>query len=348
MSTLIVGDHYIPASAYVEALRAHAPDAPTPETFELKGSKEDQHSLQLAMELNGVNSLDHDAELVAAMRRSEFVMLHFAPMPSEVFESGSNVRAVFVARAGTENIDVAAASANGTAVINVAGRNATGVAELSLGLMLSEGRNITRADHSVKTGGWRTDFDGPGREVGGRTVGLVGLGHVGTALAHRLAGFECRILVYDPFIDHTVIESLGAEQVELATVFRESDYISVQARLTQDTYRFIDATLIDTMKPGAYLINVGRSGLVDYDALLDALQTRRIAGAGLDVHEDNPLPEDSPWRDLDNITITTHFGGDTVETNERSARLVAEALHEVLETGVHPNAVNAGAIGWAP
>jgi D-3-phosphoglycerate dehydrogenase len=176
---------------------------------------------------------------------------------------------------------------------------------------------------------------------------MVGFGHVGKVFAQRVAGFGCRLLAYDPYTPDAALAASGVERaVDLNHVFVDGDFVLVQARLTPETSRFIGEAQFRLMKPTAYLVNVSRSRLVDYDALYAALASGRIAGAGLDVFDDEPLPPDSPWRTLDNVTITTHFGGDTEDTNTTSARLVADAVLELARTGRVSHAVNATALGW--
>ncbi len=346
MRVLVIGDHFIAGSAHVEALmRAGVPRASI-ETVDWSGTKDSQHATQQQMERHGPGAVPVPAELLAAVRDAEVMTLHFAPVPAELLRAAPSLRAVVVARTGLENVDVEAATAAGVAVVPIHGRNAPAVAELAIGLMLGEARDIARADASVKQGGWRKDFGGPGREIGGSTVGMVGFGHVGQALARLLRGFDVRLLVHDPFVSSDRLSDHDARQVDLDTVFRESDFIHVQARLSKQTERFIGAEHLALMKPTAYLVNTARSRLIDYDALYLALAEHRIAGAGLDVFDDEPLPPDSPWRTLDNVTITTHFGGDTTATNARSARLVAEAVAELGRTDRIITAVNARALGW--
>ncbi|SDS87214.1 2-hydroxyacid dehydrogenase [Actinopolymorpha singaporensis] len=347
MRTLVIGDHYIPASAYVEALAGAGLDPAGVRTVDWSGGKADQHAAQQRMEKEGPGVVPVPAEIVAAVGDAQALALHFAPVPAAVLDAGPDLRAVVVARAGLENVDIEAATARGIAVVPIAGRNASGVAELAIGLMISEGRSVARADASVKAGGWRKDFGGPGTEIGGSTVGLVGFGHVGRELARRLRGFGVRLLVADPYVDDDVLAAHDATRVDLDTVFAESDFVHVLARLTPETERFVGAAQFALMKPTAYFVNTSRARLVDHDALYDALAEGRIAGAGLDVYDSEPLPPDSPWRSLDNVTLTTHFGGETHTTNTRSARLVAEAIAELHRTGQVASAVNASALGWA-
>jgi hypothetical protein len=169
--------------------------------------------------------------MVGAVGEAEVLAVHFAPVPREVLRAAPQLRAVCVARVGLENVDVAAATARGVAVVPVFGRNATAVAELAVGLMLAEARDITRADASVKAGEWRKDFGGPGREIGGSTVGLIGLGHVGRAFAERMRGFGARLIAYAPYEPDDVLARYGIVRAgDLDTVFRESDVVQLFAR----------------------------------------------------------------------------------------------------------------------
>jgi D-3-phosphoglycerate dehydrogenase / 2-oxoglutarate reductase len=265
-----------------------------------------------------------------------------------VLRAARGLAAVVVARARVENVNVAEASRRGVAVVNVVGRNAAAVAEQTLALLFAEVRDVARADAEIKDGGWPKRFSGAVWELAGRTVGVVGFGHVGRQLARRLAGFGVRLLVFDPYVDSDTIDAFGGRKVaDLDQVFREADVVTLHARLTDETRRFIGREQFDLMQPTAYFVNTARSRMVDYDALFDALKERRIAGAGLDVHEDEPLPPDSRWRGLDNVTLSAHVAGSTVEAWDNSVRLVAEAVRELAETGRAVTTVNADALGNA-
>jgi len=345
MEVLAVGDQFIPASAYVAALTGGV-DVRV-RTVDWAGSKAEQHAAQQRMEVAGPGAVPVPAELADAVVGAAVLCLHFAPVAAGLLRSAAALRLVAVARNGLENVDVATATARGVGVVPVYGRNASAVAELQLGLMLAEARNIARADASVKAGGWRKEFPGSRIEIAGRTVGMVGFGHVGRHFAAKLSGFACRLLSYDPYAPDELLDSCGVERASsLDAVFAESDFVVVQARHSPETDRFIGPAQFALMKPDAYFVNVARSRVVDTDALYEALAAGRIAGAGLDVFDHEPLGPDSPWRGLDNVTLTTHFGGDTVDTNRTSAALVADAVTEFLRTGRCMTAVNARALGW--
>jgi D-3-phosphoglycerate dehydrogenase len=345
---LAIGDRFIPATAYAAAIAGQlSGDAVRVRTVDWAGSKADQHTAQQRMEASGPGALPTPAELAAAVPGAAVLCLHFAPIGAGLLRASPALRLVAVARTGLENVDVRTATARGVGVVPVYGRNASAVAELQLGLMLAEARNIARADASVKAGGWRKEFPGERIEISGRTVGMVGFGHVGRHFAAKLSGFACRLLSYDPYAIDAMLAESGVERAAtLDEVFAESDFVVVQARHTIETERFIGRKQFALMKPGAYFVNVARSRVVDTDALYEVLAEGRIAGAGLDVFDTEPLAPHSPWRTLDNATFTTHFGGDTVDTNRVSAALVADAVAEFVRTGRCATAVNAVELGW--
>lgn len=344
----VFGDRFIPSDCYVEALVERLPrDSAEIRTAEWSATKAEQHEVQQIMEVRGADAVCPPPELLHATAGADVLCLHYAPVNRAVLDAAPSLRLVAVARAGLENIDLALATARGIGVVPAPGRNAAGVAELQLGLMLAEARDIARADASVKLGAWRKDFPGRKLEISGQTIGVVGFGHVGRSFARRLRGFDCRILAYDPYAADA---DLAAHHVQragaLEDIFSEGDFVVIQARHTPETDRLITAKHFALMKPHAYFINAARSRVVDCHALYAALASGRIAGAGLDVFDEEPLPAGSHWRQLDNVTITTHFGSDTEGTNRVSAALVSSAVEEYLRDGKVTGAVNAGELNW--
>lgn len=348
MQTLVIGDGFIPTSSYVDAFaRLGQPGDVDVSTVEWAGTKAYHHERQQLMEVSGANAVDAPPELLERVKDAEALCLHFAPVNAALISAAPRLKVISVARTGLENIDVDEATARGIAVVPALGRNAGAVAELQIGLMLAEARNIARADASVKAGGWRKDFPGARIEIADSVVGMVGFGHVGKVFAGRVGGFGPRLLAYDPYSPDEALTAYGVERAAtLEDVFREADFVVVQARHSPETDRFIGAAQLRLMKPGAYFINVSRSRVVDQQALFEVLRDNAISGAGLDVFDEEPLAPDSPWRGLDNLTITTHFGGDTEGTNKESAKLVAQGVLEYAQTGRVDRAVNAEALGW--
>lgn len=347
MEVLCVGDLFLSSESFKEAIRRELGDdfGPVREVSWAGEKAEDQHHLQQVMEVDGPEAVPTPEEIVEAVGGAGVIAVHFAPIPEAVLKAGPNLKAVVVARAGTENVNVEVASERGVAVVNLVGRNAPAVAEQAIALMLAETRDIARADRGVRAGKWPKKFPQTPYDLHGCTVGLIGFGQVARQLAPRISGFEVRLLAYDPYVDAELIESYGAEKVDdLETIFRESDFVSLHARLTEETRRFIGREHFKMMKPTAYFINNARSRMVRYDDLYEVLKEGRIAGAALDVHDDEPLEEGSPWLELENVTFTPHIAGSTTSTWERSVRMVAGAIREFEETGRCENTVNAGSL----
>lgn len=324
---LAIGDKFIPSSYYIQALEKveELKDIELV-SVEWDADKFEQHRLQQIMEWDGANAVETPPEILEAVEDVDAICMHFAPIGKAVIEASPKLSMIVAARAGLENVDMDSAKSRGVEVSGVSGRNASAVAELAIGLMLSECRNISRADSSIKSGGWRKEFPVPMVELGDSKIGIIGWGQVAQRMGEKLQGLANEILVHDPYANPEDIKKAGATPASFEEIFRESDFVHIMARLTKETERFIGREQFQMMKPTAYFINTARSRLVDYDALFEALKKGSIAGAGLDVFDDEPLTDDSPWRDLDNITMTTHYGGDTIGTNKTSARLVMETI----------------------
>jgi len=267
-----------------------------------------------------------DAELVAGL---------FVPLSSKVFEAMPKLRIAGVARAGLENVNVKEATKRGILVFNIEGRNAEAVSDFTVGLMLSEIRNIAKAHYSIKNGGWRKEFPNVGwvPELKGKNVGLIGFGYIGRLVAQKLSGFGVNILVYDPFQTEESVREAGGTLVDKDTLFRESDFVSLHARMSEATKGLVGEREIAMMKPTAYLINTARAGLVDQKALIAALKEKKIAGAGLDVFTTEPIEQDSEYLQLDNVTLTTHIAGTTREALTRSPELLFEDIQKFLNGG---------------
>lgn len=266
---------------------------------------------------------------------TEILVGSFCPFSGAGMDTFEQLHIIGIVRAGMENIDIDAATKRGIAVVNAAGRNADAVSDFAIGLMLSEARNIARAHHSIMNGGWQLTFPNSSftPDMRNKTVGLFGFGCIGRLMAEKLSGFHVNLMVFDPYITDDDVAPYGAQLVPKETLFSESDFISVHARLTAESHHAIAANELAQMKPTAYLINTARAGLVDDNALYEALKERRIAGAALDVFEEEPLDADNPFRKLDNVTLTTHRAGATLDAALNSPRLVFERIQNVIRDG---------------
>jgi D-3-phosphoglycerate dehydrogenase len=347
MEVLCVGDLFLSSERFREAIEEEMGSdfGPVREVSWAGERAEDQHHLQQIMEQDGPEAVPTPEEIVEAAGDAEVIAVHFAPIPEAVLNAGPNLKAVVVARAGFENVNVEVASEHGIAVVNLVGRNAPAVAEQAIALMLAETRDIARVDRGIRAGGWPKEFPQMPYDLYGCTIGLIGFGQVARQLAPRISGFNVTLLVYDPYVDADTIESYGGQKVDdIERIFRESDFVSLHARLTDETRRFIGREHFELMKPTAYFINNARSRMVRYDDLYEVLKEGRIAGAALDVHDDEPLGKDSPWLELENVTLTPHLAGSTTSTWKNSVWMVAEAIKELAETGRCENTVNAEAL----
>jgi D-3-phosphoglycerate dehydrogenase len=238
---------------------------------------------------------------------------------------------VVVGRAGTglDNIDLIAAREAGVTVVNAPDANTVAAAEHALGLMLALARHIPAADASLRTGEWRrADFIGT--ELAGKTLGIVGLGRIGLAVAARAAAFQMTLVGADPFVSAGEAAEHRVRLVELPDLLTRSDFVTLHVPLTNATRGTLGSAQLATMKPTAVLVNTARGGLVDEAALADALSAGRLAGAGVDVFADEPLPDDSPLRTAPNTVLTPHLGASTREAQARAGVQTAQAVLDVL------------------
>ncbi|MGH2498619.1 MAG: phosphoglycerate dehydrogenase, partial [Candidatus Limnocylindria bacterium] len=251
-------------------------------------------------------------------------------------------RCVVVGRAGVgvDNIDVEAATAHGVYVVNAPMGNVAAAAEHTLALALALLRHLAPADQSVRAGEWaRGKF--VGRELRGKTLGLVGIGRVGSLVARRAAAFEMQVLAHDPFATESLARGLGARLVELGELLATSDVVSLHAPLTERTRHLIDAAALARMRRSAILVNCARGEIVDEAALAEALQRGTIAGAALDVFAAEPLAADSPLRRAPRTILTPHIAGSTAEAQTNVAVDVVKQVLDVLEGRPASDAVNA-------
>lgn len=247
--------------------------------------------------------------------------------PVEVFEAAPRLRVLARHGVGLDNIDLAAAQRHGVSVTNVPGGNANAVAELAIGLILSVYRSIPLMDAAIRRGHWDRFT---GYEIAGKTVGLIGFGATAQALARRLAGFDVRLLAYDPYLDQERATQLNTKPSTLSEIAASADIVSLHLPHTTATHRLVDADFLDTLRPSAILINVARGGLVDPVALHDALISGVIAGAGLDVWDIEPVPAAEPLLKLENVVGTTHGAADTYEAYQTVGLATAQSVLDVL------------------
>jgi D-3-phosphoglycerate dehydrogenase len=246
-------------------------------------------------------------EVVARARDADALIISSSPVTRRVLESLEGLQAVMRTGVGYDVIDVPAATELGVVVINVPDVWIREVANHALALLLAWNRKIVTLDREVHAGTWSSRV--PGAVTGslhGETVGIVGLGNIGGAFARRVAALETHVIACDPYVDDARFKALGVERVDLPTLAARADYVSVHALLNAETRGLINEAFFRRMKPTACLVNTSRGPVVDERALVRALQEGQLAGAALDVFEEEPLAADSPLRRMDNVILTPH------------------------------------------
>lgn len=329
MNVLAIADLFVPAHVMRGALVELAPSRLDVIDWPNRDAEQLHHRVRRIEQLGPAAEEPPDAawELAAD---ADLIVTHMAPIPAELIRRAARLSMIGVCRAGVENVDCAEAERRGVTVYNVPGRNAVAVAEFTIGLILAECRNIGRAHASLAAGGWRKHFSNEQQdtELSGKTIGLVGFGLVGQSVAERLHAFGIKLLVHDPYQPAPRIERCLGQAVSLEELLRESDVVSLHARLPAGQPPLIGAQELSWMKPAAYLINTARAHLVDAGALVEALRQGRIAGAAIDVFEREPLAPDDALRGLDNVTLTPHLAGSTREAFHNSVRMLVDRIKQ--------------------
>jgi D-3-phosphoglycerate dehydrogenase / 2-oxoglutarate reductase len=250
---------------------------------------------------------------------------------------------VGIASVGIDRIDVEAATRAGVMIVNAPTGNTIAAAEHTMALMLALLRQVPTADASVRKGEWERGRY-TGRELRGKTLGIVGLGKIGRAVARRAAGFEMRIIASDPYLTEEQAAEAGAKLVGMAELLHRSDVITVHTPLNAQTRGLIGRPQLEATKPGAFVLNVARGGIVDERALADALASGQVAGAAVDVFSSEPMTADNPLREAPNLVLTPHLGASTAEAQDRVGLEMAEQVLMALAGVTPPYAVNAPSV----
>jgi D-3-phosphoglycerate dehydrogenase len=278
-----------------------------------------------------VNDYINEGEAIAGLAGADGVLVNMFPMTRKVIEALGRCRVLSRYGVGFDNVDVAAATAKGIWVARVPDYSIEDVSDQALALLLGCVRGVAYKDRGVRAGRWNMHKEVQTRRITGRTLGLVGYGAIARCLHRKTAGFGlARVLAYDPYVDAAAIRKAGAEPVDLDTLLRDSDYVSVHVPLGPETRGMIGERQLGLMKPVAILVNTSRGPVVDERALVTALAAQRIAGAGLDVFETEPLDAVSPLRTLENVVLSDHAGWYSEESvpelKTKAARNVAAVL----------------------
>ena len=307
-----------------------------------------------------------ESSLIDEWKDVDIFISEYETISSKVIRAAENLKLIACCRnEPLASIDIEDATERGIPVIYPPGRNAVSVAELTFGFMISVSRNIHKVYHLIKytteltripyrTGQkgkmnvpseWSFDPRAPlnrfgGQELAGKVLGIVGIGAIGKEIAKRANAFQMKVYAYDPYVPDLHIEKFGASSKPLGELVRDSDYIVIAARVREDNKGMISEGLFRLMKPTAFFINVARAHLVDYDALYTTLKNKGIAGAALDVYPLEPIPEDYPFIDLDNVILSPHLGGSSTDIEKHHSQMIVDDISLILNGNKPVNLFN--------
>jgi D-3-phosphoglycerate dehydrogenase len=289
-------------------------------------------------EIKNIDGTDRKV-LLSALATADAILVRSATqVDAEAIAAAKQLKVIARAGVGLDNVDIKAATAAGVMVVNAPTSNIISAAELAIGHLLSLARHIPDANASLKGDKWeRSKFTGV--ELYDKTIGIVGLGRIGSLVAQRLSGFGARLIGYDPYISPAKAEQMGVSLASLDEVMEQSDFITIHIPKTAETTGLIGAAQFAKAKKELRIVNCSRGGIIDENALLEALKTNRIAGAGLDVFNHEP-PKGSPLLSLPNILVTPHLGASTEEAQEKAGISVAKSVRLALAGDLVPDAVN--------
>lgn len=306
--------------------------------WELDGFNHLQN-INLMVEKEGSNAYDVPQYIIDKIADADIIITQFCPINDKVLDACTKLKAIGVLRGGYENIALESISRKNIIVFNTPGRNSDSVADFTIGAIICECRNIAKGHYGLKNGKWIRIYPNSSYipDLPGKTVGLIGLGEIGRKVAKRLSGFDVNILAYDPYVREAG-ETITL--VSLEKLMRESDFVSIHARLTDETKHIINEKTLSLMKRTAYLINTSRAGLVDESVLYSFLAEKKIAGAMLDVFETEPPGVNYPLVTLDNITITPHMAGGSTDAFLNSPKRQADEMCKLWKKEESPYIIN--------
>lgn len=291
-----------------------------------------------SFEIRNCNGADRDELLKEIATVNAILVRSATKVDAQVIAAAPNLKIIARAGVGLDNVDIPAATAAGALVVNAPTSNIVSAAELAVGLLLASARNIVPANLALKNSIWaRSKFGGV--ELQDKTVGIIGMGKIGLLVAKRLAGFDMKFVAYDPYVKQAPADGPEIKMVELDELLKVSDFITIHIPKTAETTGLIGKAAFSQVKPTVHIINAARGGVVDEDALFEALTQGQVAGAGLDVYATEPAT-DSPLFALDQVVATPHLGASTEEAQEKAGIAVAQSVVAFFSGNEVPGAVN--------
>ncbi len=328
MRILAAGDHFVTPELLTRELTAEIGTGHSIEELRLPWPLTPFGPVAEVDEASG----DEDT-LRAALRGARVCVTQMAPVTRRILEGAPGLRLVVIGRGGPVNVNLEAAREHGVQVCNAPGRNAAATAEYSVALMLAAMRRIPETSAALAAGRWAGEFytyDNCGPGLDGATVGLIGCGAVGSRVARALTAFGARVLLYDPYADQRVLRDLGEPVADLDDLLRACDVVSLHARLTPRTRGLLGARELALLPEGAVVVNCARGAMLDEEALCDALESGRLAAAGLDVFAVEPPPPGSRLRTAPRLVMTPHLAGANTSVAHNAARIAAAEVGRFL------------------
>lgn len=331
MNCLAIGDLLIPSRYFDEALASSPLFTEYRSIYwNISDDRKSMRDVVRAIETLGSKSFPVPKMIVEQINEVEALFIHLCPVPSDLIASAPKLKYIVTARGGLENIDVEAARKRNITIINTPTHNAIAVAEYTIGLILCETRNIARSNIGLREGVWIEQYDNTNAipELVDSTIGLIGFGTIGRLVAQRLKVFGAEIQIYDPYISKEEIEKYGYKKIEFEDLLKTSDIVSLHSRLPANSPPLITKKELKLMKKTAYLINTARAAMINMEDLDEALKSKDIMGAAIDVYPVEPLPKDFPLLQRKNITLTNHRGGDTLNSYIKAPYIMLEQLRK--------------------
>jgi D-3-phosphoglycerate dehydrogenase len=282
--------------------------------------------LEAVASLTVLQSYTPEAGIIEAAREADAILARAAVISEAVIQAAPKLKIVSRHGVGVDNVDVAACTRQGVLVSITGDANSEAVSEYAFGLLLAVARKVAQANAHIRAGQWNRDLF-IGLELYGKVLGIIGLGRIGSRLGRHAAGFDMEVLAYDPYVDANAAQAAGIALVDLETLLRRADFISLHMPLTDETRHLIGPAELALMKSSAILVNTARGGLIDEAALYETLLNKRIAGAALDVFETEPLSQGNRLATLDNLLCSPHVAG---QTEESLLRMSVDAAENIL------------------
>ncbi len=346
MKIAVIPDKFLPEEKWRKAFREYLGDLYSKVDISFYELKEEYEGWDHKPEYKRIKEYSGNPLEVANLAKdTEILVVQFSPVSERVFEAAKNLKLVACNRSTPVNIDVQAATNKNIPVINSPGRNADSVADFTMGLILAEIRHIARSFEAVRNGtypasteNWRKSIP----ELREKTIGIVGFGKIGSKVAERAKGFGMKIIGYDPFVPKETMRNYDAEKVDLNTLLKTADFVTIHMRLTPQTTHLIGEKELALMKKTAFLINTSRGEVIDENALYNALMEKNIAGAALDVFVNEPIYKDpnNKFIHLSNITLTPHIAGPSDDMFYRGACILTEDIARFLRGEKMENVLN--------